>query len=343
MLMMFAVRRVSELDGTGDFGNRRDPDRDQKIAETFNDSRFSEFLANSDFADHDRMLRDGLALLLGVDPEQVVGQESSSTGEVDVLSLLELASEAAALTRQLSPDASDEDNDDRLFPLTKDEMHEHLATFLRNATGEDVDVEAFIRQMRVNGGIHGVPRVDWYNLLHFLGWDLTEFNESGPKRFTPAFWASTRDGGIELPVIVEGYMYSPGDEEDELAREAFLTLPKRYPKGCILVFGSMLYKVVDKRCYTFGGMLFRNGQWRPFALSQSVVSLDDLLLQHEKVFSFGTPGRDYEDVDGKLARKFNAMAAGWDVETDPQPPMMALDLHGWVCPMLRTITLPKSR
>lgn len=234
------------------------------------------------------------------------------------------------LRREMADPESPEASDTRLFPLSDDELKQGMADLIKQATGETVDPDAFMEQMRVSGGLNGVPRELWRDFLgDHLGWDVTDL-ERDDRRFAPAFWAGTRDGGIELPVIVEGYVYAPGDQEDELANEAFDVLAARHPKGCLLLFGQLCFKHIEGRAYTFGGMLYRNQVWAPFALSEAMDSFDALLEQRYLGFSFGSPLEEYEDADGHLAMGFNAYAAGHDPSKGVE--MVTLRFGDWMYP-----------
>ncbi|MBN3761020.1 hypothetical protein [Burkholderia sp. Ac-20365] len=229
--------------------------------------------------------------------------------------------------------AIDDARDEAGKLMSASDFHKFASTLLKRALGRDVDPADFIRQMRINGGLIGVPHEDWYQCLKHLGWDVVGEPREVVARFDPSFWVSTRDGTIELPVVVEGYAYVPEDTTDVLAKEAFEVLAAKFPKGCLLLFGALHFKKIQDRCYTCGGMLLRDGHWAPFALSERVDGLERLLAQRQAGFSFDAPLSEYEDPCGVLAVSFNLMVRGHDFERDPNPDVMVMEVHGWKLPV----------
>ena len=259
--------------------------------------------------------------------EETTGEDRSELRMSDMFDMLR---DVSRLRRERADPDSPEASDTRLFPMSDDELRQGMADLIKQATGETVDPDAFLEQMRLSGGLNGVPRELWRDILgDHLGWDVTDL-ERDDRRFAPAFWVVTRDGGIELPVIVEGYAYAPGDQADTLANEAFDVLAARHPKGCLLLFGQLCFKHIEGRSYTFGGMLYRNRAWAPFALTEAMESFDMLLEQRYLGFSFDTPLHEYEDPDGHLAMGFNAYATGHDPSKGVE--MITLRMGEWLYP-----------
>lgn len=268
--------------------------------------------------------------------EETTGEDRS---ELRMSDMFEMLRDLSRLRQEMADPDSPEASDSRLFPLSDDELKQGMADLIKQATGETVDPEAFLEQMRLSGGLNGVPRELWRDILgDHLGWDVTDL-ERDDRRFAPAFWVVTRDGGIELPVIVEGYAYAPGDQADALANEAFDVLAARHPKGCLLLFGQLCFKHIEGRSYTFGGMLYRNQAWAPFALTEAMESFDTLLEQRYLGFSFDAPLHEYEDPDGHLAMGFNAYATGHDPSKGVE--MITLRLGEWLYPRPNKMSTPE--
>lgn len=274
--------------------------RDMLSAQALSEPEMFEYYDSTPPPQENADFRKGFALLVGMD--------------LDALAALEGAVEGAG-------------------PRSEEEFLQFAATVLKRVLGREVDPEEFLRQMRTEGGINGVPRAEWRVCLEQLGWTVVGESEGDVKRFDPSFWSSTRDGGVEIPVIVEGYSHVPGDTTDEQANEAFQALADRYPKGCILLFRLLHFKTVDKRCYTCGGMFYRDGTWAPFALSQKMSGLDELLAQRKAGFTFENPLPEYEDPSARLAVSLNLLVQGVDCDEDSKPEVMVLRVNGWQLPI----------
>lgn len=271
---------------------------------------------------------------------KTVDKENAEEGqsELTMSGMFEMLRQLNRLRREMADPHSPEAHDTRLFPMSDEDFKQGMAEFIKQATGESLDPDAFMEQMRLSGGLNGVPRELWRDILgEHLGWDVTDL-ERDDRRFAPAFWAVTRDGGIELPAIVEGYGYAPGDQQDALANEAFDVLAARHPKGCVLLFGQLCFRYIEGRAYTFGGMLYRNQEWAPFALSDAMKSFDALLEQRYLGFSFDSPLPEYEDPDGQLAMGFNAYATGHDPSKGIE--MVTLRFGEWLHPRPNKMSRP---
>ncbi len=254
---------------------------------------------------------------------------SNSVDEPGMLeSALRLAAEVAERRQRNAPPGSEESEDDRLFAMSKDDMMKGVADLLKRSTGEEIDPESFMRDMRASGGLHGPTHDAWWNLFSHLEWDLEEVTDD-PERLEPAFVAHSASG-VSLPVVCEAYPYLPGDDQDELAEEAKAVLAEQYPDGAILVFKVMPLKLVGDHHYAFGGLLYLRQQWRPFALCDSMRGLDALLEQRELGFSFNTPDPRYAEDLG-LAKALALMTHG----RDPNAPSRVFHMkHGeWLMPV----------
>lgn len=243
-------------------------------------------------------------------------------------SALRMAAEVAEKRQRNAPPGSEESEDDRLFAMSKDDMLKGVADLLKRTTGEEIDPESFMRDMRASGGLHGPTHDAWWNLFSHLEWDLEELTDD-PERLEPAFVAHSASG-VSLPVICEAYPYLPGDDQDELAEEAKAVLAEQYPDGAMLVFKVMPLKLVGDHHYAFGGLLYLRQQWRPFALCDSMRGLDALLEQRELGFSFNAPDPRYAEDLG-LAKALALMTHG----RDPNTPSRVFHMkHGeWLMPV----------
>lgn len=243
-------------------------------------------------------------------------------------SVLRLATEAAGNRQRNAPAGSEEAEDDRLFPMSKEDMMKGVADLLKLSTVKDLDPESFMNGMRAAGGIHGPTHDAWWNLFSHLEWDLEELTDE-PDRLEPAFVAHSASG-VSLPVICEAYGYLPGDDQDELAEEAKEVIAQEFPEGAVLVFKVMPLKVVGDHHYAFGGLLYLRQQWRPFALCDSMRGLDALLEQREHGFSFNAPDPKYADDKG-LAQGLALMTHGRDPNTASR--MFCIKQGDWLMPV----------
>lgn len=201
---------------------------------------------------------------------------------------------------------------DRLFGnLSMDDLNEGMRDLLRQATGRDIDPEDFMEQVRIAGGVHGPTHPSWYDLLASLDWPLEDWVDE-PGRLEPAFWTPAARRGQQMPVICEAYAFFPDDAGDTLAHQAMDIVAQTYPNGALLLFKSMPYQEVQGHRYNFGGMLWWKGQWSPFALNESVKSVDDVFDQIESGFSFARVDTRYADDTGFIAVPFNRMSHGED-------------------------------
>lgn len=243
-------------------------------------------------------------------------------------SVLRMAAEAAETRQRNAPPGSEEAEDDRIFAMSKDDMMKGVADLLKRSTGEEIDPESFMRNMRASGGLHGPTHDAWWDLFSHLEWDLEELTDD-PERLEPAFVVHSASG-VSLPVICEAYPYLPGDDQDELAEEAKAVLAEQYPDGAMLVFKVMPLKLVGGHHYAFGGLLYLRQQWRPFALCDSMRGLDTLLEQRESGFSFNKPDPKYAEDLG-LAKALALMTHG----RDPNTPSRVFHMkHGeWLMPV----------
>lgn len=222
----------------------------------------------------------------------------------------------------------EEEEDDELFGgLSEGDFNEGVRQFVKEALGEDVDPEEFMRQMRIQGGPHGPTHPCWWDLFETLGWKLEDY-EDEPERFEPAFWVAAGRHGETLPVICEAYAYFPDDADDELAQEALQQVAEDFPDGAFLLFKSIPFQEVGGHKYHFGGMLYWQDKWRPFALTPHMQSADDILDQIESSFTFETVNPKYADDNCSLTVPFNRMCQGMD----PNEPTEVVGLRqgAWV-------------
>lgn len=246
-----------------------------------------------------------------------VQQERLDMGEV-----LQLAKLIAEERMANAAPGTEEAEDDRLFPFSKEELNVSMRNFLRDALGQDVqDPEAFLEGIRAQGGLHGPTHHAWWDVLSNLGWSLEGYTDV-VSRFDVAFTARSRDGTC-LPIVCERYAYTPGDDEDGLTNEAKRELARRHPGGVILVFKAAPYKEVKGSKYTFGGLFYFREQWRPFALGGHLNGLDSLLSQRDSGFSFNNPTAQYADREGEWSIALNMLTHG----SDPNKQQRALRLR----------------
>jgi hypothetical protein len=208
-------------------------------------------------------------------------------------------------------------------------MEDMLKNLAKRATGKDFDGHDLMNQIRISGGIHGPTHPCWFDMLETLGWEPDEYLDE-PERLEPAFWvAGERHAKTGLPVVCEGYAYFPDDEGDELANAAMKELGELYPEGALLGFKSMPYKEIDGHKYTFGGLLYWEGAWHPFAMTTAMTSVDSVIDQIRSGFSFEKVDPKYADDNVMLAVPFNRMCFGLDPNESGR--MMGLtQATGWV-------------
>ncbi|MGF6440548.1 hypothetical protein [Paraburkholderia youngii] len=187
---------------------------------------------------------------------------------------------------------------------------------------------------RVEGGDRGPTHPHWAILFRHIGWTLENYNPT-PARFEPAFVTPATKHGKSLPVFCEAYGYVPGDTDDAEASDAMLQLSRSFPDGSIVLFNLMPYIEVAGNKYQFGGMLFWDRQWRPFALNRQMHSADDVIDQIEAGFSFESVDPQYADNRCQLAIQFNQMCRG--ISPDARPESVQLTRAPWVW------VLPDSR
>lgn len=242
-----------------------------------------------------------------------------------------LLEQMAKLRASMPAFGPDGELDDRLFPMSNEDMLAGVGAFIEKAIGKKVDPEQFLQDMRAQGGLHGPVHDEWMDLLEFLGWDLCALDD--PARLDPAFTVHSERLDKEFPFVCEAYAYSPGDDGDPLVNEAKEVLAGAYPGGVVLGFKSMPYKEVDGKKYTFGGLFYYKQQWRPFALSKAIDSFDALLVQRESGFSFNSPTKEYADENAQIAHSFNLMTEGADTQKPHQ--MVGIRSGDWITPMRR--------
>ncbi|MRD49683.1 hypothetical protein GHT07_20630 [Caenimonas koreensis DSM 17982] len=215
---------------------------------------------------------------------------------------------------------------DRLFAgVTKGSMEGCLGDILERIGHGDVDPQDFMEQMRASGGLRGPMHPNWADLLETLGWRLSQYVEE-PVRLTPAFVLEASQRRILLPAIVENYAYMPDDPTDDLAQEAMAVVSARHPDGAVLFFNGIPVCTIDGKPYAFGGMLWWQRKWRPFALCANMSGADALLEQAEAGFSFDKPLARYAD-DPCLSVPFARMCHGLDPNEDCN--MVSLRLGKW--------------
>lgn len=171
----------------------------------------------------------------------------------------------------------------------------------------------------------------WGGLLDSLGWKLQGWSApAGPVGLGLRTWSDRLQRVV--PLVFAPFAYVPGDDTDALVEETKAAVSAQYPDGVLLGFETLMFKEIDGFRYTFGGLIFFRGQWRPFALSRTVNSFDALLAQRESGFSFQNPLRVHEDEGGHLATGFNLLLQGGD----PELPWKVVYLHQgeWQVPML---------
>lgn len=208
-------------------------------------------------------------------------------------------------------------------------MEDMLGDFAKMATGDDMDGQDLMRQIRLSGGIHGPTHPCWGDLLESLGWGPDDYVDD-PTRLEPAFWVTgAKYAKAGLPVVCEAYAYFPDDAEDELANEAMEELELMYPDGVLLGFKSMPFKEINGHKYSFGGLLFWNGAWHPFALTPDMKSIDAVIEQIQSGFSFENVNPKYADDATLLAVPFNRMCYGRN-PNEPGPMMGLTQGTGWV-------------
>jgi hypothetical protein len=221
---------------------------------------------------------------------------------------------------------SSRDSDLLFGGMTDEDMREGMREFLSGVLGRDVDPDAFMREMRAQGGAHGPTHPAWHDLFNALGWEPGEWTER-PARHSHAFVLRSGGRRLSMPVICEAYAYSPDDRDDELANEALVEVARRYPGGAALLFKSMPYCEVSGHKYQFGGMLWWKQKWTAFALTSRMTSIDDVIDQVEGGFRIGDDDTRYCEDDCSLAVPLNLMCQGMD----PNKPgkLLALKSGAW--------------
>lgn len=210
--------------------------------------------------------------------------------------------------------------------LSDDTMSQWFKQFSKKAVGKELDYGEFMNQMRASGGVHGPTHPSWFDLLSSLGWSPDEYLEN-PDRFEAAF-SVPGPGRKMVPVVCEAYAYLPDDADDALANEALAELPSLYPDGVLLLFKSMPYQEVQGHKYSFGGMLYWSGKWAPFAMTQAMTSLGQVIAQIQSGFSFDAVLPQYADDHASIAIPFNRMCYGLD--PNENGPIMGLKAGKWV-------------
>ncbi len=192
---------------------------------------------------------------------------------------------------------------------------------------DDVDFDDFMRQMRLNGGIHGSPHPSWHDMLSSLGWPLQDYLDE-PDRFEPAFYTSApRHAPGGLPVVCESYAYFPDDDEDDLCLDAQDVLESEFPDGVVLLFRNMPFTEVAGHKYNFGGLIYWKGQWRAYALNERMTSVDEVIDQVEAGFTFDNVSPVYAD-ECLMAAALNLMCFGMDPNQKTR--LSALRQRRWV-------------
>jgi hypothetical protein len=234
----------------------------------------------------------------------------------------------APATEEWEDENGEEEDEALLFGgMDLDDLNEGMREFLKSATGQDIDPEDFMRQMRIQGGVHGPTHPCWWDLFETLGWDPQDYVDE-PARLQPAFRVKADSYSTDLPVICEAYAYFPDDLKDDLAVSAMKKVEKAHPHGAFLLFKSMPYQEVAGHKYSFGGMLFWRQHWHPFALNAQMTSASHVLDQVESGFSFETANPAYADDHCALAAPFNRMCQGCD--PNQNMPMYGLKQRKWV-------------
>lgn len=195
--------------------------------------------------------------------------------------------------------------------LTPEDLQDGLRSLLASVGAGTVDPDAFMREVRIQGSIHGPTHPAWWDLLQALGWAPYGYVDE-PRRLEPAFHVPAPRKATRLPVVCEAYAYFPDDEGDDLAQEAMTKVAIAHPDGALLLFKSVPYLEVGGHNYNFGGMLFWKNRWSPFAITTNMHSVDDVLEQIESGFSFGAARPEYADDRNSVAVPFNRMCYGLD-------------------------------
>lgn len=245
------------------------------------------------------------------------------SGGLSLSRIFETAGEASRMLRELEG----LEDDGRIFHGAPEDMKAGIEGFIEMATGKRMDADDFFNQVRLSGGLQGPSAPAWFDLLSNLGWQLESWQEDAP-RFSPAFVAIGRGGDVELPVICENYPFAPGDDGDVLAREAKKAVAERFPEGAILTFKTMFSMDFEGQRYSCGGLYLTRHQWRPFALSAAMGSLDSLLDQVKERFSFNAPAPKYADGGLGVAIALNRMTHGKD-PNDHEQQMISISSGTW--------------
>lgn len=217
------------------------------------------------------------------------------------------------------------DDEGRVFP---EDIKEQMDNYVSQLAGKHVSADDYLEQMRLEGGVHGPTAFDWYNLLSNLDWKMTNEVED-PVRFEPAFYAHTSDGSVRLPVVCENYAYIPGDVDDKLANQAKTELASRYPGGVLLMFKAVMCKQHQGQNYSFGGLYYKNEQWRQVALCLPMKGLEAVLAQVDEGFTFNAPDPKYIDKGCTLARALNFLTHGAD-PNNFETPAISMRNGDWI-------------
>lgn len=237
--------------------------------------------------------------------------------------VIQTAAEISRMQRMLNG----QEDDGRVFNLDEDEIRSGMEQFIEMATGESIDADEFMNQVRLAGGIHGPSAPSWFDLLSTLGWNIEDWDEKA-TRFQPSFVVVDQSGRTRIPVVCENYPYAPGDDGDNLVTAAKKALSELYPAGAMLTFKTIFSMEANGRTFSCGGLYYTKKQWRPFALSRHTNGLDALLHQQEEGFSFNAPDPRYADDGCAVAVGLNLMTHGKD-PNDHDQPMIRLASGTW--------------
>lgn len=120
----------------------------------------------------------------------------------------------------------------------------------------------------------------------------------------------------------------PAGKEDDLAEEAMHAIAEQASEAALLLFKMIPYREVAGHRYSFGGLLYWQGCWHPFALNAGMGDVDAVINQVESGFDFDVGDAAYADDHSFLAIPFNRLC--FELDPNESTPMLGVAQGDWV-------------